>query len=173
MLNEICKICNQEVKEDNHFFKTHRISQEKYYLTYYQKRDLFTNELLPFKSRESYFLNDFLNKTNLKNFLFIDDTVAKEYCKNYLIKRKNLKNLIWTPTQIELRSLISPSILTYNKLFNNYYELCAELGFKNKLINPDLEISNINRIFDLKNDEYIICDTREQKPLMEIGRAHV
>ena len=58
---------------------------------------------------------------------------AKKYCKGLLTKRKREKGLEYTPTEVELRTLLVPPISYYQIIFEDYYKLCEEIGLKNKL----------------------------------------
>lgn len=162
---EKCRICNEEIQNLKHFYKFHGISLSDYYLKYYKKQDLFTGELLSFKNKDNYLNNDFLNRTNLKRYLCnLPLENAQEYCRQLLIKRKEQKGLLYTPTQVELRTLIIPNVIYFNKLFSEgYYKLCETLGFLNRF-------KNLNNIYNLENPPVsnydIFQDTREQKPLI-------
>jgi hypothetical protein len=85
---------------------------------------------------------------------------ATEYCRSLLTTRKDKKNLIYSPCQVELRSVMIPPIHFYNKAIGDYYELCKSIGLKNKYIDVD----GISYGASLKNQK-IYIDTREQKPL--------
>ena len=79
-----------------------------------------------------------------------------------LAKRKEKKNLTYSPTQVELRSILSPPVHYYNELFGSYYELCDSLGYENRFHNPR-KIS-YGSIYDDPSYK-IYVDTREKKPL--------
>ena len=85
---------------------------------------------------------------------------AQEYCRSLLIKRKEEKGIVYSPTQVELRTIMSPSIIFYNKIFKNYYDLCSSVGLTNKFIHPD-NITNQFK-FKLTREDSILVDTREQ-----------
>ena len=87
---------------------------------------------------------------------------ARKYLKDLLLKRKEKKNLIYSPCQVELRTIFNPSIITYEKKFPDYYKLCKSLGFKNKYKNLKNQITAANR---KDEDLKIYVDTREQLPL--------
>jgi len=55
---------------------------------------------------------------------------------------------------------MSPSIIFYNKIFDDYYDLCSSIGLENKFIHPN----NITSQFKnkLTNKDTIYVDTREQ-----------
>lgn len=164
MLKEFCLICNEEITSEGHFWKKHKIKAESYYLSNYNKKDLFTNEPLPYKNREYYLLNDFLNRQNLNkylNTLKIED--RGNYCIELIERRKEFKNLSWTPSQVELRSLICPSIITFQKIYpDQYYDICSDLGLKNKF--TFLPKEKIFKDSKYNSGYQILIDTREQYP---------
>ena len=159
---EICKICGQRVTESSHFYKIHRIKLETYCLQYFNRCDLLDNSPLLFKSPDQYFSCDFLNKNNLKKYLKgLSMDRAGEYCKNLLKRRKEQKNLIYTPLQIELVSLpCFPPIQYLNTLFD-YYQVCNGLGFINKFKLMNIKLN----IISPPEDSQIIIDSRESCPL--------
>lgn len=169
-----CKICAEVFSAERTFhshFKKHDIKLEEYYLKFYPKKDLLTNEILKFKNKEHYFNHDFESKRNLISWLRKSPTNASvDYLKKILIERKAAKNLVYTPSQVELISLSNcPSLTIFNQFFD-YYKTCEELGYKNKFDLISLFKSN-KTIYDssvLTNQENlykIYIDTREQKPL--------
>ena len=85
---------------------------------------------------------------------------AQEYCKQLLSKRKDDKNLTYSPSQVELRTIMAPSILFYNKIFDDYYDVCSTLGLENRFVHPN----NITDQFKnkLNKKSIIYVDTREQ-----------
>ena len=123
---------------------------------------MLTDEVIPFKSPEQYLSTDFVSKRNMAAWIKQQPLVAaQDYCRNLLIKRKEKKNLVYSPSQVELRSLPMPSIITYQNLFGDYYKLCEGLGFKNKYRNTNqFKWVNINSAFN-----EIIIDSRESLPL--------
>jgi len=160
----ICKIDGKEFKDEKSLhlaLRSYGLNKEKYYHKYYPKTDLYSGEIINFKSKDQYFNNDFNDKNNMKKWLkerSLEE--AQEYCKNILIKRKSEKNLIYAPTQIELRTIMSPSIIYYNKIFDDYYGLCASVGLENKFIHPDNVSNQFKNSLDFKDIVYV--DTREQ-----------
>ena len=147
-MSVICKVDGKEFKDEKSLhlaLKGYGLNKVKYYQKYYERRDLLTGELINFKTKEQYLNSDFNDKNNMKKWLkaqTIDK--AQEYCKQILIKRKDSKNLIYSPSQVELRTIMAPSIVFYNKIFNDYYDLCSTMGLENKFVNPDLIINNFN-----------------------------
>ena len=135
----------------------------EYYQTHFPRHDKYDGKIIKFKNKEQYFGADFNSRTSLRMWLKNStQQEIKTYCKDILIKRKEKKKLIYTPCQAELRSLIFPPIQYYNQIFGDYYELCSDLGFKNKY-------KNFGEIIvgqEWQKPEYeILIDTREQRPL--------
>jgi hypothetical protein len=160
----ICKVDGKEFKDEKSLhlaLKRYGLNKVKYYQTYYERRDLLTNELINFKSKEQYFNSDFNDKNNMKKWLKEQPPEkAREYCRELLTKRKETKNLIYSPTQVEFRTIMAPSIIFYNKIFKDYYDVCSSLGLENKFIHPNLVGDNFKN--KLSKKDIIYVDTREQ-----------
>lgn len=163
-MSVICKVDGKEFRDEKSLhlaLKSYGLNKEKYYHKYYPKKDLLTGETINFKSKDQYFSSDFNDKNNMKKWLK-EQTIEKsqEYCQQILLKRKSDKKIIYTPSQIELRTIMSPSIIFYNKIFESYYDLCSNLGFENKFIHPRNISTQFKNKLNLKNTIYV--DTREQ-----------
>jgi len=162
----ICKECSKEFDSDaglHRHLRVHELSIEAYYHKYFPKLDLYDKSLIKFKNKDQYFETDFNSRINLKNWIKESDKEeVKAYIKKLLEKRKVKKNLIYSPSQVELRSLVTPPIRIYNQFFGDYYELCASIGFKNRFSKSQPEIK-LNA--ECLNDCFIYIDSREQKPL--------
>ena len=161
-----CAICNKEFETDRKLhshLKAHKMRMVEYYQTQFPRHDKYDGKIIKFKNKDQYLESDFNSRTNLRMWLKNSDQEdAKKYCKEILIKRKEKKGLIYSPSQSELRSLVFPPIQYYNEIFGDYYKLCAELGFKNKYNNfKEIVVGS-----EWQKDEYeILIDTREQRPL--------
>jgi len=163
-MSVICKVDGKEFKDEKSLhlsLRTYGLNKEKYYHTYYPKKDLLTGETINFKTKDQYLSSDFNDKNNMKKWLK-EQTIekAQEYCKQLLIKRKQSKNLTYTPSQVELRTIMAPSIIFYNKIFENYYDLCSSVGLENKFIHPNLIQDHFKNKLTKKDLVYV--DTREQ-----------
>lgn len=160
-----CQICNAPNPQNAHFWSEHHIKSQGYYRQYHPKKDLSTAEELDFKSPESWLLNDFKNKTNLKNYLkSLSDRDKRTYCKDLIARRKNIKDLNYSLSQVESKSLLFPSIQYLDLIFRpdgGYYKVCEGSGLKNKFVKIE-EIKNQLNNINIKN---IICDSREQQGL--------
>jgi hypothetical protein len=163
-MSVICKVDGKEFKDEKSLhlaLRGYGLNKEKYYHQYYPKKDLLTGETINFKTKEQYLNSDFNDKNNMKKWLKSQPLEnSKEYCINLLKKRKKDKNLIYSPCQIELRTIMSPSIVFYNKIFDDYYDVCSSLGLENKFIHPKNISNQFN--FKLTQDDTIYVDTREQ-----------
>jgi len=163
-MSVICKVDGKEFPSDKALhmsLKGYGLNKVKYYQTYFERRDLLTNELINFKTKEQYLNSDFNDKNNMKKWLKQQPIEkAQEYCKQLLSKRKDDKNLTYSPSQVELRTIMAPSILFYNKIFNDYYDVCSTLGLENRFVHPN----NITDQFKnkLNKKSIIYVDTREQ-----------
>jgi len=163
-MSVICKVDGKEFKDEKSLhlaLKGYGLNKVKYYQKYYARRDLLTGELINFKTKDQYLNSDFNDKNNMKKWLKAQPLdKAQEYCKQILLKRKDSKSLRYSPSQVELRTIMAPSIIFYNKIFNNYYDLCSTIGLENKFINPSLIIDRFQNKLNQKDTIYI--DTREQ-----------
>ena len=163
-MSVICKVDGKEFKDEKSLhlaLRGYGLNKEKYYHAYYPKKDLLTGETINFKTKDQYLNSDFNDKNNMKKWLKeqpLDQ--AQEYCRNLLIKRKKDKNLIYSPSQIELRTIMSPSIVFYNKIFREYYDVCSSIGLENKFIHPCNITNQFNNKLNKKDTIYV--DTREQ-----------
>lgn len=135
-----------------------KIKQEDYYTQFAPQRDRFTGEIIPFKAPvERYLTLEFKDKNNLRKWIKQDSLEAREWAVDFLRKRKEEKGLIYAPCQVELRSLMCPTIPFYDHI-GGYSTICNQLGY----------ISRYDGAFSfsaLPSDAVIIEDTREQTPL--------
>jgi hypothetical protein len=163
-MSVICKVDGKEFKDEKSLhlaLRGYGLNKEKYYHTYYPKKDLFSGETINFKNKEQYFNSDFNDKNNMKKWLKGQPIEkAQEYCKSLLVKRKADKNIVYSPTQVELRTIMSPSVIFYNKIFNNYYDLCSEVGLENKFVHPKDITNQFKNKLTVRDTIYV--DTREQ-----------
>lgn len=160
MDKHVCKICDQEIEANNHFWRTHQLREEQYYTQYFPKYSKHTGELIKFKSREFYLNSDFNDKIEMRNWFKANPQESKDYTIELLKKRKELGKIKYALSQVELRSLMLPSLKWFYDNFDSYNLLCESLGLLPKF---SLEHSIIE-YGNLKDEATIIVDTREQKP---------
>ena len=162
-----CKACDKVFSSERSLhahIKVHNLRVVSYYQKYYPRYDLHDGSIIKFKSKEQYFSQDFNNRTNQRKWIESQDkTDAKEYLKSLLEKRIETKEISFSPCQVELRSLLIPSIVFYEKFFDDYYQLCREIGLNNKYkkINELIVANGYSEDEGLE----IFIDTREQMPL--------
>ena len=164
LMSVICKVDGKEFKDEKSLhlaLRGYGLNKEKYYHTYYPKKDLLTGDTINFKTKEQYFNSDFNDKNNMKKWLKEQPIEkAQEYTKQLLAKRKEEKKLTYSPCQIELRTIMAPSVISYNKLFNDYYDVCSSIGLENKFIHPKNIIHQFKNKLNSRDTIYV--DTREQ-----------
>ena len=71
-MSVICKVDGKEFPSDKALhmsLKGYGLNKVKYYQTYFERRDLLTNELINFKTKEQYLNSDFNDKNNMKKWL--------------------------------------------------------------------------------------------------------
>lgn len=158
-----CLECNEEFESERSLhthIKKHKIFLHDYFVKHFPRKNLLTNEILPFKDKNSYFSNDFYNIHQLYEWCELaEKNIVKNYIKEKLLERIKSKQLKFAPNEIELFTSFLPNIDIYKKFYKSYTYLCREIEieplFGQKL--PD----NFWEECDLE----IITDTREQEPL--------
>jgi len=158
-----CKVCEKQfstIKSLHGHLKAHSLRQAQYYQQYYPRHDKFTGEIIKFKNRDQYLETDFNSRTSLKGWLeAVSDERAQGYCEEFLKDRKQKKNLIYAPSQIELRSLMFPPLHYFKGKNFSYLKICKDIGLERKFYyNTKIEPVSIS-------DKTVYVDTREQKPL--------
>lgn len=160
-----CLECGKEFKDDfgvHRHVKQHKLNTASYYAKHFPRFDKFNGKPIIFEDRDQYFEVHFNSPKNMKDWLLSSsEEDAKAYIREVLTARKNKKNLIYSLTQVELRSLHLPGMVYLDKLFGSYYKECEALGFKNRF--PYTRFNGAWKEFNEKHK--IIVDTREQLPL--------
>lgn len=161
-----CKNCEKEFENDRQLhahIKAHKLKVADYYHQYFERRDKYSGDLINFKTKEQYFSSDFNDRRNLKKWLdSAPVSEAKKYCYEILKERKEKKDLEYSLSQVELRTLMTPPISYYNKFFGDYYKVCKHIGFENKYEKITKEIPFYPNLYKGRS---IVVDTRETKPL--------
>lgn len=159
-MDYICKLCNQTVLANGHFWDAHKIKIKDYFEKY-EPRLTKNGEKVLFKNLiEEYFEKDFNTLTERNHWLkSTGEDESKEYILDLLIKRKLKKNWVCIPGQTQLRLANIPSILYYEKKFNlSFPDICKKIGFRFKYKNNPKVIQDINWLAPID----IIIDSREQ-----------
>jgi hypothetical protein len=162
MDNLICCACKQSFKNlaalHRHVKKKEELELEQYYHLYFPKKDLLTGEMIAYKDNDQYFSSTFSSKENMGMWFKanLDTDKARNLGKELLRVRAERKKMKYAPSQVELRTVDTPSIVTYNKLFD-YNSLCQDLGLKTRF---DYRSPSLQPFKEIK----ILVDTREQNP---------
>ena len=150
-------------KEDLHLYlRRFRIKQEVYYHQYNPRHDLLTGELIPYKDYDQYHTQSFINKINLKKWLKTNPEKGLQWAIDWLREYKMKKCLEYAPSQVELRTMVCPSMPYYDKVGHNlggYYGITKSLGYTARYQYHSLKFT------DFASDAIILQDTREQLPL--------
>ena len=143
--------------------KKHGLFLHDYFVRHFQRKNLLTGELLPFKDKDSYFETDFNNIGELYRWCeTANGQIVKNYILEKLAERINKKKLKFAPNEIELYTNCLPSIDHYKNFYKSYTYACNEIGVS-PLFTEKLPNDFQNKSF-LENMT-IITDTREQEPL--------
>ena len=161
-----CLECEQEFDSERSLhahIKKHEIYLHDYFVKHFSRRNLLTNELLPFKNKESYFEHDFDDINQLYQWCSVgNEQTVKNYILDKLATRIKNRNLRFAPNEVELYTSMLPNIAIYKKFYKSYTFACQEIGaapmFNAKI--PDTFWKD-----DSIKDLTILTDTREQEPL--------
>jgi hypothetical protein len=161
----VCRICSKECESDESFhrhLKFHRTKQEVYYQKYFPRHDKLDGSFIEYKNREHYLTSDFNSRANMHAwFKKASPLEAQEYVRDWFLRRKERKKLVYAPTQVELRGLPIPGAVYLNKLFGSYCQFAESIGLKVKF--SEVGFSGNWNAFGAGH--YIMVDSREQMPL--------
>lgn len=160
-----CKLCEKEFgfagSLHSHLKKVHNTTQAEYYNFFFPRHDKFTGEKIKFKTLLEYFDTDFNSRESLVEWC-MSDPAGAEYAVNLLRKRMKDKTLSFCPGHLELKSIMSLSMLGFEKLFGSAAGMLEKSSLPSRFdYSSDLVIHD----GDLK----IYMDTREQVPLLIEG----
>lgn len=165
--NFVCKVCGQSFKSRKGLhihLKKHQMDLATYYTTYYPRKNLLTNDPLPFKNFDDYFEKDFSTRNQLIKWCLKEDKkTASSYILEKLQSRIESKGLKKAPNHLELKLAGLPDIDVYKHIFGSYSEACKKIKIKplfDKRVHKDF-FKDSKLFEDLK----IFIDTREQQPL--------
>lgn len=167
-MNFSCKESACEYSCDNkddfisHVKNAHGIKIDQYLKWNLNKRDLFTKEIIGFKSFEQYLLTDFVNKKNMLSWLKLEkDGLSKKFLLNKIIEHSKLKSVCYFPSCSELRTIsYLPSIKTYEFFFPDLNIFIESTGLIRRFNYNKNELN-----FNFIHKKNITIDTREQKPI--------
>jgi hypothetical protein len=162
--NVKCLECGKEFPADKNLhlhLKSHD-GMERYYYKHFPRYDRLTGDLIKFEDKAQYFAADFNSPENFIEWVKNRPPriEVQEYIDKILVRRKTEKQLVYSLSQVELKSLNLPGIKYLNALFDGYYAHCESLGFK-----PRWTKDRFTKPARNLDGYYVLCDTREQKPL--------
>ena len=163
----VCKECGKSFSSERSLhshFKVHGLRVVSYYQKHFPRYDLYDGKIIKFKTKEDYFNREFNTRTNQRKWLESQKPEeSRKYLTGLIKKRIEEKNITVAPCQVELRTLMAPSIIFYEKFFKDYYELCSSLGLEKRYIQPKQTI--VAKTYKNRKDLKVYVDTREQLPL--------
>lgn len=142
--------------EDLHKHLQHRLKvrQEAYYTKYHPRVDWHTGEPIPYKDRDQYLAAEFTCREHATKWVAANPVKGREWAVRWLAGRREAKRLTYPPSQVELATLIAPTIHHYDR----YNRVCEGLGYVPRF-DGTLEGG------PLPAGAHVVVDTREQKPL--------
>ena len=163
MMSYKCKECGAEFDSEKSLhahLKAHKMYVADYYVKHYPRFNKLNGNPLPFKKKEEYFENDFINRSQLVKWC---DTAPVAEVKEYIIElgkrridRKKYKN---APFYLELLKRQLPDLDVYKKHFGTYTKACEAMGAK------PIFYKGMPKEFYNDVDVEVLVDTREQQPL--------
>lgn len=160
-----CRECGKSFGSRKGFhqhLKAHFLSLGEYYVKYFDRRDQFTNERIPFKNYEQYFQHDFVSFNNYLNWIKSQPcSTAKEYIINQLKEKVSHKELRFMPPNLFYDLYGIANRFTTECLWEDYHTFCADIGLPiwfNQTLPKDFWTST-------PEDMRILIDTREQLPI--------
>jgi hypothetical protein len=160
-----CEECGKEFPSRKSFhchLKAHSLTIGDYYVKNFQKKDLFTGDLLQFKNYDRYFSFDFNSFDNYVNWLRVK---PKKEVKSYVFKQAvakfQEKKIKKSPPNLFYDLSFMANTHTYKKLWDNYEQFTKDAKIEN-IFNKTLP----NDFWEKDTSEMLIfVDTREKKPL--------
>lgn len=165
MSDFVCKECGKvfETRKGFHcHLKAHSLTIGDYYVKHFQKKDLFTGDLLQFKTYDKYFSFDF---NSFDNYVAWMKTMPKKEVKDYVFKQAVVKfqdkGIKYSPPNLFYDLSLMANIYTYRNLWGTYDNFIKDAKLKNIFKKPLPE-----NFFQKDTDDMcIFVDTREKKPL--------
>lgn len=165
-MDNTCKICGSNfpsiVSLHRHLAAREKIKVADYYIKFFPRFDLFSKEQIQFKDFDQYFSTYFTSRNNLVKWFEhnYESNQAKELSKKIINNRILSKKLKYLMSEVELRSIIAPSIVGLEKIHNQKYEDVITFPLKKKYNYTNINLSAINPTLE------IVVDTREQQPFI-------
>jgi RNAse (barnase) inhibitor barstar len=161
----VCLECGKEFDSKRSFhahLKAHALTIGDYYVKNYDKRDLYTNEKLAFRSYDQYMRDNFNNHSNFISWMgSAPAEIVKNYIKQRTIEKFKLKEIKVSPPNLFYDLSEMANIFYYKKFWGSYSNFLKELEVEhyfNKNLPP--------KFWDeCHQDIPMFTDTREKAPL--------
>jgi hypothetical protein len=158
-----CKECGAEFDSEKSLhshLKAHKMYVADYYVKHYPRFNKLNGNPLPFKKKEEYFENDFINRSQLVKWCeSAPDSEVKDYIIELAQRRIKQKKYTHAPFYLELLKRQLPDLDVYKKHFGTYIKACEAMGAK-PIFNKGMP-----KEFSENVDMEVLIDTREQQPL--------
>jgi hypothetical protein len=157
----VCKLdgsVHETVESLHAVLKRFRIKQADYWHDAAPRYNPYTKQLIVYKTYDQYMTQDFDDIDQIKAWIKTDPQSAREWALGWLKRRKEDKMLTYAPSQVELRTLLSPTMAYYDSI-GGYYNLTKAMGYQERYDMQQLQFKSFPQ------DMQIIQDTREQNPL--------
>ena len=158
-----CKECGVEFETEKSLhahLKAHKMYVADYYVKHYPRFNKLNGNPLPFKKKDEYFENDFINRSQLVKWcLSAPDSEVRDYILE--LAKRRIKQKIYThaPFYLELTKRQLPDLDLYKKHFGTYTKACELMGAK------PIFYKGMPKEFKQDVDVEVLVDTREQQPL--------
>ncbi len=159
-MSVICQIdqtVHDTIKDLHVHLKRFRVKQEKYWHEFVPRFNLLTGELIPYKDYDQYMSQEFATKNELKAWIKTQPQKARQWAIDWLARRRTEKLLTYAPSQVELRTLMCPSMPYYDSV-GGYYAITRDIGYQDRYTDRPLTFTPLSA-------PHIIQDSREQNPL--------
>jgi hypothetical protein len=161
----ICKECSQEFdsrRSLHSHLKAHFNCIGEYYTKHLPKKDLLTQQQIPFLNYEQYMKQDFVSYENFKKWIQKpDNNLKKDYVLNRAKERFGEKNIKISPPDLYYRLSDMASISDCKNIFGSYCEFLSCVNIE-KYFNKQIP----KQFWEHDCSELeILIDTREQQPL--------
>jgi hypothetical protein len=147
-------------KDFKKYLRREKMLMSEYFEKFEPRYDLYSNEKIKYKDRESYLSTYFTDKRNMSKWLKIQDKdTALDFIKKGFKFRKKKDELQFVPSQVEARNLKEiPSINAYPYINEN--SIWEELDLKQRFTYEELTYQ-----FENLDGAIIGIDTREKNRL--------
>ena len=161
----VCRECNKEFDKKRSFhahLKAHTLAIGDYYVKHYDKRDLYTNEKLAFRSYDQYMRDDFNDHSNFISWMeSAPPKKVKEYIKNKTKEKFLLKEINISPPNLFYDLSEMANIFYYKKFWGSYSNFLKEFEVEN-YYNSGLPL----KFWESSHKDIpMFIDTREKLPL--------